>query len=76
MNVKSIKTRVDRLAQIREGFAREVRELGRPLRDPLMGMERKAYLKALADAIDAIERARAVLSEAHKRLSNGPTAHF
>lgn len=70
MNVTDLEARVRRLDQLARGLAREV-SLWRECNDPLLYLERKAYLNAIQDALAGVEEARVVLAKARQRLGAG-----
>ena len=59
--------RVRRLDELARGLAKEV-TLWREGNDPLLYLERKAYLGAIQDALAGVEAARVVLAKARQRL--------
>jgi hypothetical protein len=64
--------RVERLDQLSRGLAREV-SLIRQANEPMLYLERKAYLSGMGDALQGIESARVVLAKACQRLDgHGP----
>ena len=69
--VKDIEARVRRLDELAKGLAREV-VLWRAGNDPLLYLERRAYVNALQDALEASEKARIVLSQALDRVTALP----
>jgi hypothetical protein len=64
------KQRIDRLDQLSRGLAKEV-VLMRAANDPLLYLERKAYLTAIQDALAGVEGARVALARARQRLERG-----
>jgi len=72
MTAQDLKARVRRLDQLARGLAQEV-SLWRKGNDPLLYLERKAYLGAIQDALAGAENARVVLAKVCQRLGNGPT---
>jgi hypothetical protein len=60
--------RVKRLDQHSRGLAREI-SLIRAANDPMLYLERKAYLLAMGDALQGIESARVMLAKACQRLN-------
>lgn len=76
MNIIDLKGRVRRLEELARGLAREV-VLWKEGDDPLLYLERKAYLNGIMDALDGIESARVVLVRTMQRLreSGVPAAH-
>jgi hypothetical protein len=67
MNRADLKARVRRLDQLSRGLAKEV-TLWKACDDPLLYLERKAYLHAIQDALAGVEAARVVLVKANQRL--------
>jgi hypothetical protein len=67
MDTNDIKQRIDRLDQLSRGLAKEV-VLTRAANDPLLYLERKAYLTAIHDALAGVEGARVALAKARQRL--------
>ena len=67
MDVSGIRARHASLDQLSRGLAKEVVVI-RDGEDPLLYLERKAYLNALQDALSAVESARVVLAGALHRL--------
>jgi hypothetical protein len=67
MNRADVTARVHRLDVLMRGLAREV-ALWKEGNDPLLYAERRAYLKAIQDALAGVEEARVVLARAHQRL--------
>jgi hypothetical protein len=59
--------RVRRLDQLARGLAKEV-ALWKSCNDPLLYLERKAYLNAIQDALAGTEAARVALVKARQRL--------
>jgi hypothetical protein len=59
--------RVRRLEELTRGLSREV-SLWQEGNDPLLYLERKAYLGAIQDALAGVESARVVLARARQRL--------
>jgi hypothetical protein len=68
MNLTDLTARVHRLDQLMRGLAKEV-ALWKEGNDPLLYQERKAYLKAIQDALAGVEAARVVLAKARRRLA-------
>jgi hypothetical protein len=76
MNLTDLQARVRRLEQLARGLAKEV-TLWKACNDPLLYLERKAYLGAIQDALSGVEEARVTLAKARQRLEreqNYPTA--
>ena len=67
MNLPDLGARVRRLDELARGLAKEV-SLWRGGNDPLLYLERKAYLDAVQDALAGVEGARVVLARARQRL--------
>jgi hypothetical protein len=67
MTMKEIRARVDRLDKLSGGLSRE-RVLWEEAQDPLLYLERKAYLQAVRQAIGGVEAARIVLVKACQRI--------
>jgi hypothetical protein len=72
VTLNQIGARVERLDQLSRGLAREI-SLIREANDPMLYLERKAYLAALGDALEGIENARIVLAKARQPLVSGKT---
>jgi hypothetical protein len=70
MNLADLTARVHRLDVLMRGLAKEV-ALWKGGNDPLLYGERKAYLKAIQDALAGVEAARVVLARARRRLEDG-----
>jgi hypothetical protein len=51
-------------------LAKEV-VLWKECNDPLLYLERKAYLEAIQDALAGVDAARVVLARARQRIENG-----
>jgi hypothetical protein len=69
MTVMDLKARVERLQELAVGLSKEV-TIWREGGDPLLYVERKAYLKSIQDALAGIEEARVVLAQARQRLED------
>jgi hypothetical protein len=67
MNLPDLGARVRRLDELARGLAKEV-SLWRGGNDPLLYLERKAYLGAIQDALAGVEEARVILAKARQRL--------
>jgi hypothetical protein len=67
MNLADLSARVERLDQLSRGLAKEV-ILVRQGDDPLLYLERKAYLGGIQDALAGVEAARVTLAKARQRL--------
>jgi hypothetical protein len=67
MTLEDFKARVRRLEKLARGLAKEM-TLWKPCNDPLLYVERKAYLKALRHALAGVEEARVVLAKVVQRI--------
>ena len=67
MNLADLQARVRRLDQLARGLAKEV-SLWKACDDPLLYLERKAYLGGIQDALAGAESARVVLAKVVQRL--------
>ncbi len=67
MNLEELQARVRRLDQLSRGLSKEV-TLWRKGNDPLLYLERKAYLGAIQDALAGVESARVLLAKVCQRL--------
>ena len=67
MNLAELLARVRRLDELSRGLAKEV-GLWRKGNDPLLYLERKAYLEGIQDALAGIESARVTLAKACQRI--------
>ena len=67
MNLSDLSARVERLDQLSRGLAKEV-IMWKACNDPLLYLERKAYLAAIRDAVSGVEAARVTLAKARQRL--------
>jgi hypothetical protein len=67
LEVKDIRARIGRLERLTVGLCKEV-ALIREGNDPLLYLERRAYLNAIQDAIAGVEEARVTLARARQRL--------
>ena len=70
ITLKDVSGRVRRLEQLTRGLAREVM-LWKECNDPLLYLERKAYLEALQNGLAELDEARVVLVRAQERLLDG-----
>jgi hypothetical protein len=61
--------RIQRLDELTRGLAKEVL-LWREANDPLLYLERRAYLNAIQDALAGVESARVVLARARQRIES------
>ena len=62
-----VQARLRRLEDLARGLSKEV-SLWREGNDPLLYLERRAYLNGVQDALAGVEAARVVLAEASQRL--------
>jgi hypothetical protein len=69
MNVDDLTSRVRRLDQLSRGLSREV-TIWKAGDDPLLYVERRAYLNAILDALAGVEAARVTLARARQRLTD------
>jgi hypothetical protein len=70
MNLSDLKARIQRLDELARGLAREV-ALWKGGNDPLLYLERKAYVGAIQDALAGVESARVLLAKVRRRLETG-----
>jgi hypothetical protein len=71
VDTDDIKRRIGRLDELSRGLAKEI-VLWKAANDPLLYLERRAYLHALHDALAGVEGARVTLARARQRLERGP----
>ncbi len=69
MNLQHLSARVRRLEELAQGLAKEVL-LWKKGDDPLLYLERQAYLGAIQDALAGVESARVILARARQRLES------
>ncbi len=69
LTLTDVVARIVRLDELTRGLAKEVL-LWREADDPLLYLERRAYLKAIQDALAGVESARVVLARARPRLES------
>jgi hypothetical protein len=67
MNLPDLRARVRRLDELARGLAKEA-VLWKACDDPLLYLERRAYISAIHDALAAAEAARVVLAKVCQRL--------
>jgi hypothetical protein len=67
MKRDDLQARVLRLDQLARGLAKEV-SLWKRSNDPLLYLERRAYLGAIQDALAGVESARVVLAKVVQRI--------
>jgi hypothetical protein len=70
MTLQAIAARVERLDELSRGLAKEL-TLIREADDPLLYVERKAYLGALGRVLSGVEEARVALARVRQRLEGG-----
>jgi hypothetical protein len=63
MTLADLQARVRRLDQLARGLAKEI-SLWKDCNDPLLYLERKAYLSGIQDALAGVETARVALAKA------------
>jgi hypothetical protein len=68
MTLADLAARVRRLDELTRGLAKEL-ALWKDGNDPLLYLERQAYLKAIQEALGGIEAARVVLAKARQRTA-------
>jgi hypothetical protein len=69
ISLANLVVRLRRLDELTRGLAKEV-VLWKECNDPLLYLERKAYLKAIQDALAGVESARIVLARARQRIEH------
>ncbi len=69
LTLTDVIARIQRLDELTRGLAKEVL-LWRAADDPLLYLERRAYLKAVQDALAGVESARVVLARARQRIES------
>jgi hypothetical protein len=69
MNAADISARVHRLDQLGRGLMKEIVQVEKA-DDPMLYMERLAYLTAMRQALSGIEGARVTLVKARQRLGS------
>ena len=70
MNAAAIAARIRRLDQLSRGIAREISIVDKA-DDPLLYLERRAYLDALLATVRGVEAARVALVKARQRIDRG-----
>jgi len=70
MNLTDLTARVRRLDQLARGLIKEV-ALWKDCNDPLLYLERKAYLTGIQDALAGVEAARVALAKVRQRMECG-----
>jgi hypothetical protein len=71
LGAEGLRARRGRLAEHSAGLAKEVVIIGKG-NDPLLYLERKAYLGAVQDALAGVEGARVTLAKALQRIGREP----
>jgi hypothetical protein len=69
ITLADLTARINRLGELTRGLAKEV-SLWKECDDPLLYLERKAYLDGIQDALSGVERARVALARARQRLED------
>jgi hypothetical protein len=67
MNLEDFKARVRRLDKLARGLVKEL-TLWKACNDPLLYLERKAYLTAIRNALAGVDAARVVLAGVVRRI--------
>jgi hypothetical protein len=67
LSIDDLRSRARRLEELTRGLAREIAVVG-DADDPLLYLERRAYLNAIADALAGVDAARVVLARAVQRI--------
>jgi hypothetical protein len=70
ITINDLEARLARLEELARGLAKET-VIIREGNDPLLYLERKEYLSALADIIAGVEPARVTLAKALHRIRDG-----
>ncbi len=70
ITLDGVESRVRRLDELARALTKETRLIG-DAQDPLLYLERPAYLRAVNDAIAGLEGARVVLARAGQRIRGG-----
>jgi hypothetical protein len=70
MNLEDLTARIQRFDALARGLAKEV-TLWKNSNDPLRYLERKAYLRAVQNALAGVEEARVILAKVRQRLDEG-----
>jgi hypothetical protein len=71
ISMPDVEKRLQRLEELMRGLSKEV-ALWKEGTDPLLYLERKAYLNAIQDALAGVEAARVVLARAVQRVQAQP----
>jgi hypothetical protein len=74
MTIEDIRARVGRQEKLFCGLSRE-RVMWEEAQDPLLYLERKAYLQAIREAIGGVEGARVALVKACQRIDAEAHSH-
>jgi hypothetical protein len=67
MTIDDVQARIDRLDELAKGLTKE-QAIVRAAEDPMLSLERRAYVVAIADALFGVEAGRAVLAAALQRI--------
>jgi hypothetical protein len=70
ITAEALAARIGRLQRLTMGLAREV-QMWRRCEDPLLYVERRAYLEAIQTALAGLDDARVALAQARQRLAEG-----
>jgi hypothetical protein len=70
MTLADLQARAHRLDELLRGLAKEI-ALWKEGNDPLLYLERKAYLGGIQDALSGVEKARVALARARQRIEKG-----
>ena len=74
MTLRDLTAHVRRLDELSRGLAKEV-VLWKECNDPLLYLERRAYLGAIRDALAGVEEARVVLAKVRQGLARERGGH-
>ena len=69
ISLAEVEARIGRLEELSRGLAKEVMK-SKEADDPLLYLERRAYLNAVQDALAGVDAARVVLARAVLRVRN------
>jgi hypothetical protein len=69
MNLEDLAARIQRFDVLARGLAKEV-SLWKQSNDPLQHLERRAYLRAVQNALAGVEEARVILAKVCQRLDH------
>jgi hypothetical protein len=73
VTIQGVRARLFRLEELSGELAKECAVI-REAQDPLLYLERRKYLCAIADAIAGVEAVRVVLAKALQRMADTPEA--